>query len=253
MTIENNHVLDKIQKKHIDGRVGVTIPRDSRSNMPERDAVLQLRYAPSIVKKSMRLHSNKTLPDTLDLYVIYAKEEHPPKGHDPIQWFLVTNTPITTADEASTYIGYYVQRWKIERFHYVLKSGCAIEKLQERSIEKTTIMILMYSIIAVRIMNITYAGRLTPDMRCSALLEEDEWKLLYCIAYKTKRSPKKPYSMKEASGNCVSEDFIGQLGGPKRAPSDGLPGVKTIWQGLMKLHVLLSCRELLACDFVGQV
>jgi hypothetical protein len=36
-----------------------------------------------------------------------------------------------------------MQRWKIERFHYVLKSGCAIEKLQERSIDKTATLILM--------------------------------------------------------------------------------------------------------------
>jgi hypothetical protein len=35
----------------------------------------------------------------------------------------------------------------------VLKSGCAIEKLQERSIDKTTILILMYSIIAVMMYN----------------------------------------------------------------------------------------------------
>jgi hypothetical protein len=57
-----------------------------------------------------------------------------------------------------------MQRWKIERFHYVLKSGCAIEKLQERSIEKTTTLILMYSIIAVMILNMTYAARLTPEL-----------------------------------------------------------------------------------------
>ncbi|MDR2210305.1 MAG: hypothetical protein LBO65_02390 [Spirochaetaceae bacterium] len=53
-----------------------------------------------------------------------------------------------------------MQRWKIERFHYVLKSGCAIEKLQEGSMEKTTTLILMYSIIAGKILNMAYAGRL---------------------------------------------------------------------------------------------
>jgi hypothetical protein len=31
----------------------------------------------------------------------------------------------------------------------VLKSGCAIEKLQERDMEKTKTLILMYSVIAV--------------------------------------------------------------------------------------------------------
>jgi hypothetical protein len=82
--------------------------------------------------------------------------------------------------------------------HNVLKSGCAIEKLQERSIEKTMALILMYSIVAGKILNMTYAGRLTPGLPCSLLLEEDEWKLLYCIADKVKKEPKKPYTIKEA-------------------------------------------------------
>jgi hypothetical protein len=121
----------------------------------------------------------------------------------------------------------------------VLKSGCAIEKLQERSIDKTTVLILMYSIVAVMIMNMTYAGRLTPDAPCSLLLGEEEWKLLYCVANKTRKEPKKPYTMKEAI------DYLGLMGGPKRAPSDGSPGVKTIWIGLMKLYILLAYRRYL--------
>ncbi|MDR2408331.1 MAG: transposase [Bacteroidales bacterium] len=79
-----------------------------------------------------------------------------------------------TPEEAYEYVGYYLQRWKIERFHYVLKSGCGIEKLQERSIDKSTTRILMYSIIAVMILNMTYAARLTPELPCSLLLGEEE-------------------------------------------------------------------------------
>jgi hypothetical protein len=41
------------------------------------------------------------------------------------------------------------------------------------------------------------------------------------------KGPEKPYTIKEAV------DYPGRLGGPKRAPSDGPPGVKTIWIGLM--------------------
>jgi hypothetical protein len=132
-----------------------------------------------------------------------------------------------------------MQRWKIERFHYVIKSGCTIEQLPERSIDKTTVLILMYSIIAVMILNMTYAGRLTPEQPCSLVLGEEEWKLLYCATNKTRKEPKKPYRIKEAV------DYLGRLGGPKRASSDGPPGVKTIWIGLMKLYILLAYREYL--------
>jgi hypothetical protein len=150
-----------------------------------------------------------------------------------------TSEPVTSPEEAYEYVGYYMQRWKIERFHYVLKSGCGIEKLQERSIDKTMILILMYSIIAVTILNMTYAARLRPELPCSLVLGEEEWKVLYCMANKSKKEPKKPYTIKEAI------DYLGCVGGPKRAPSDGPPGVKTVWIGLMKLYILLAYREYL--------
>jgi hypothetical protein len=72
------------------------------------------------------------------------------------------------------------------------------------------------------------------------MLEEDEWKLLYCVANKTNKEPKKPYTVKEAV------EYLGRLGGPKRALSDGPPGVKTIWIGLMKLYNLLVYRHYLS-------
>jgi hypothetical protein len=83
---------------------------------------------------------------------------------------------------------------------------------------KTTVLILMYSIIAVMILNMTYIGRLKPELPYSFLLDADEWKVRYCAAKRVKKEPKKPYTMKEAI------DYLGQLGGPKRTPSDGPPG-----------------------------
>jgi hypothetical protein len=80
-----------------------------------------------------------------------------------------------------------------------------------------------YSIIAVMILNMTYMARLTPEAPCSVLLGEEEWKLLYRVANKKKQEVQEPYSMKEAV------KYLGWLGGPKRAPRDGPPGVKTIY------------------------
>jgi hypothetical protein len=41
--------------------------------------------------------------------------------------------------------------------------------------------------------------------------------------------PEKPHTIVEAV------KYIGWLGGPKTAPGDGPPGVKTVWKGLQKL------------------
>jgi hypothetical protein len=111
--------------------------------------------------------------------------------------------------------------------------------------ERMKALILMYSVIAVYIMNLTYIARINPDLPCTLLFEETEWKILYCAANRTKKGPDRPYTIKQAV------EYVGALGGPKRSPSDGPPGVKTIWAGLQKLYTLLDYRELF--NFMGQV
>jgi hypothetical protein len=237
MTVDNRLVLDAIRKKRCMGRVETTIPRDSRRNLKERDVALQIRHGNFEIKRPKRLDKNKPLKDSICVWVIHAKEESPPGGIEPIEWFLMTNEPVESVEDAYERIYYYTQRWKIEMFHYVLKSGCAVEKLQERSMDKTTLLVLMYSVIAAAIMNMTYVARICPDEPCTVFFEEDEWGVLYCAANKTKEAPEKPYTIQEAL------TYLCWLGGPKRAPSDGPPGVKTVWVGLSTLNTLLAYRE----------
>ena len=44
ITVDNRRILDSIRKKHCMGKVEITIPRDSRKNIKEREGVLQIRY-----------------------------------------------------------------------------------------------------------------------------------------------------------------------------------------------------------------
>jgi hypothetical protein len=122
----------------------------------------------------------------------------------------------------------------------VLKSGCKVEKLQERTLRKIEVLLLIYSVIAACILNMTYLARVNPDLPCSILLEEDEWQLLYRVGQRTHETPQTPYSIKEAI------TYLSYLGGPKRAPSDGPPGVKTIWRGIIALNTLLAHRDYLS-------
>ena len=99
---------------------------------------------------------------------------------------------------------------KKQRFHYVLKSGCEIEKKQIRSYNRLCLLTMLYSIIALRILSLTYIGRIAPELPCSILLEDEEWKVLYCIANKTKKNPKSPYTIGETieTSLCL-EDLLG--------------------------------------------
>ena len=54
---------------------------------------------------------------------------HPPEGEEPLQWFRLTTTKISTASNAADIVGYYLQRWRREDSLRVLKSGCGVKHL----------------------------------------------------------------------------------------------------------------------------
>ena len=60
----------------------------------------------------------------------------------------LTNTPITSSEEACEKIEWYKQRWNVEIFHKILKSGCLVESAQLRSREKLIKYITINSIVA---------------------------------------------------------------------------------------------------------
>jgi len=236
-TVENHKIMDEMLKKPSSGSVRVRIPRDSRRGLKEREALLQIRHGSFEIKRPQILNKVEHLKGAQAVNVIYVREDRQDEAVEPVEWFLMTNEKVEDVESAYEKAEWYMRRWKIEQFHYVLKSGCRVEKLQERTMEKTTMLVLMYSVIATLLMNLTYIARTNPQLPCTVFFEEEEWKVLYCAANKTKKRPEKPYAIAEAI------TYLGWLGGPKRAPSDGPPGVKTIWIGLDKLNALLVYKE----------
>jgi hypothetical protein len=211
------------------GYATIEIPRDTAKNRKARVAKM------SVSSCSVRISKEKSsLPLNLVRIVEISETD------DPIEWILATNQPVETSEDAMQAVEYYVQRWKIERFHYVLKQGCNVEQIQQRSVERILPVILICSIIANFILAMTYFSRILPDVSCNLIFEEEEWKLLYRFAKRTKIPPKKPYSISDAI------KYLGILGIGKRAPSDGDYGVKAVWLGLSAFY---SAQDIL----VGQV
>jgi hypothetical protein len=212
----------------------VKIPRNSHKNQPAREAVLTIRAKTFEVRRPARRNKDKHLVGSVIMNVIYISEEQASEGIEPLEWVLATNESVTDAKSAMAIAEYYIQRWKIERFHYTMKSGCQIEKIQQRSIDKIITLILMYSVISVMILNMTYLARIAPELPCSVIFGEDEWKILYCVVNKTQTPPNEPYTIAEAV------IYVARLAGWGGAKSDGAPALKVIWLGLSKLNFLLD-------------
>lgn len=86
----------------------------------------------------------------LELHAVLVKEKYLPKGIKPIEWFLITPISVLSFEDALEKVQWYKERWKIERFHYMLKSGCKIENLQFNIFKRTDKTISLYVIMAWR-------------------------------------------------------------------------------------------------------
>ncbi|WP_455616912.1 IS4 family transposase [Eisenbergiella sp.] len=159
---------------------------------------------------------------------IYVYEEGA-SAEKAIHWFLITNMQISSPEDVEDRIHDYIQRWKIERFHYVLKSGYKICEKQERSYKKLKEIVLLYSVIAMMLKNMLYWVRLYSETPSSVFLEDMEWKLLFRLGNKTRKMPEHAYSVREAIHH------IARLGGYKGAPSDFEPGLNVLWIGIERL------------------
>ena len=95
-------------------------------------------------------------------------------------------------------------------------------------------LIAIYSIIALQIMLLSYVARTRPEESCEMWLTEDEWKILYRVAKKTRELPEKIPTIQEAVV------MIAKLGGFLARKSDGFPGVTVTWRGLTSLYTIFE-------------
>ena len=232
-TDENEKILTKLREAKPIDKVMIHIPRNSRKNIPAREVEMEIAYAQVNIIKPTKIKDKQIAPQ-LPINLVRITEIKPQKNEEKIEWILATNLPLSDNSSVMEIVEHYTQRWKIERFHYVLKSGLGAEKIQQRSYETIKPVLLIYSVIALYILSITYMSRVLPDLPCTIFFDDDEWQYLYRIIHKTKKAPKTPYSISEAVA------YLGELGSYKRAPSDGPPGVKSIWNGLLKLYIIMD-------------
>ncbi|WP_339382084.1 IS4 family transposase, partial [Aetokthonos hydrillicola] len=147
-----------------------------------------------------------------------------------VHWQLLTTLSVTTVAEALQCVQWYCYRWLIERFHYVLKSGTKIETLQLKHAASLQKAIHVYSIAAMRIMQLVYQSRQTPDISCETVLTKEQWIVLYILVHKKNVPPEQhPPSLADAVM------WIAKLGGHLGRKSDGPPGLKTVWLGYQRV------------------
>jgi hypothetical protein len=163
----------------------------------------------------------------LSLTVIHAWEQGQPEGQKPICWKLLTDLPVEDLESAIEKVDWYSQRWKIETFHKVLKSGCRAEDAKLRTAERLTNLIAVFCIIAWRVFWLTMVHRTNPKTSADTVFTNTEIAILNRLAGET-RQP--------APQNLAHYVLtIARLGGYLDRNSDGPPGNMVLWRGLARL------------------
>jgi len=209
-----------------------------------RTATISIRFCQAPLKLAGRAKKGKHLGVNW-VTAIEAFEANPPKEIDkPIRWVLLTSLPIEDFQSAQQIVQYYLLRWLIERFFFLLKSGGAnVERLQMKKPHQLKNAIATYSIAAMNVMKIRYLAQNQPDMTledagistsaCEVLYQYAHHKVDSRIAFDEKHPP----TMKEF---CI---VLGRIGGFIPSKRQPLPGFKILSRAYKKYSIILDIYD----------
>ena len=189
-------------------------------------AGLQLRYCRLVVLPPIGKQQNYP---KLILTVIHAQERGQPQGRDRIDWKLLTDLPVRSRHEAVEKLEWYAQRWKIETFHKILKSGCRAEEAKLRTAERLVNLVAVLCILSWRISWLTMIDRSEPGVKPDLCFTELERHLLDTLI------GDKPAAGRQKQSLHTYLMKLARLGGHLGRAHDPPPGNKVIWRGITRL------------------
>ena len=125
----------------------------ARPKQPARQAHLQVRFAQTTLLSAASLSTTprdeKLVPVPISL--VWVIEPNPPDDITPLNWLLLTNVEVSNFSEALQRIEWYTQRWHIEVYFKVLKSGTKVEQARFQTKDRLLRYIALLSVIAWRL------------------------------------------------------------------------------------------------------
>lgn len=213
----------RLEEENVLGEVVFDLP--VRGGRPSRHVVQKVRAAAIQLRppfrKGMKL-------EPVNVNAVLLREENPPEGVESLEWLLLTSLPIGSWSEIQFVVDCYLCRWQIECFFKILKSGCLVERLQMETQDRILPCLGLYLIIAWRILYLTMLGRAYPDLSCTVVFGDAEWKAISVIESR-KPPPATPPSLGEMI-KCIARQgsYVGRR-------TDNHPGIVSIWTGLQRI------------------
>ena len=206
------------------------------SQRPGRTAVVQFSFlAVRLIppKQPRGAHSQEPLA----VWVVWVWESDPPSGAESLEWFLLTNVPLSGTKEARQVIAWYECRWVVEEYHKALKTGCDIESMQFTHQSRLEPMIALQSVVALTLLQLRDASR-RPDAQTAPatdIVDEENVNVL------------SKWRHGETRSNWTVHEFflaLARLGGHQNRRQDKRPGWIVLWRGWVALQLLVAGSRL---------
>jgi len=191
---------------------------------PARQATLELRAKEIVLKPP---HGRGPLGE-MTLRMVHVQEVDPPDDGTAVDWLLITSLPIDSVEAVLKVADYYTARWPIEVYFRTFKTGCRVEEVQLETADRLLSCLMLYKIIAWRVMYLTYLGRECPELPCTAVFADVEWQPTWQVA-RQEGPPKTPPTLNEFI------NVLAELGGYNNRPDDPPPGPQAIWTGIRRM------------------
>lgn len=208
-----------------------TITVGGRDGEPKRKAVVAVAWCAVRLfpPQDCRGHCHK---GPLDVWALRVREIAPPKGVEPVEWFLLSSLEVTSVAEAWERVDWYCCRWMVEEFHKAQKTGCDIEGPQFTTAEALQPMIALQSVVAILLLNLREMSRdeASASQPATELVDVEYVEVLSGWRYGALRAL------------TVREFFqaLARLGGHQGRRGDGPPGWLVLWRGWSALQMMVT-------------
>ena len=215
----------------------------ARPGQPERKATIAVGFAAILLwPPHVRRGHYENRP--LSVWLVRVREVDPPKGVQPLEWFLLTNRKVATVADAWERASWYECRWVIEEYHKAQKTGCAIQDLQFTTSQALEPMIALLSVVAVTLLNLREASR-RPDAQERPATDLVDARYVAVLSAWRYQKVRKDLSV---------HDFfyaLARLGGHQNRKRDHRPGWLILWRGWMALQHMLDGAEAIGFKSCG--
>jgi hypothetical protein len=169
---------------------------------------------------------------TVGMTLVHAKEKGTSGEAAPIEWWLLTTLKVGSLEEACEVVGFYVLRWVIERFHYVLKQGMNVERLQFDNFTRLSHALEVCSMVAWHLLWMSRLAKAEPMAEAIEYFDKTEITILEKCTGKKIRT---------------TTDYVlalGKLSGFVKSKAQPLPGEKLLWQSIKLLNAMKTGFQL---------